>query len=66
MIFWKNGVPYEDGRMMSYVALATWASCLEAGLRQLAQLPEGGSARALLVRSDQINERIPPKRADDR
>lgn len=50
-IQWKAGQPYEDGRLMDYDALATWARSLEAGLEQLAQLPEGGSARALLDRS---------------
>lgn len=50
-IQWKAGLPYEDGKLMDYDTLATWARSLEAGLDQLAQLPEGGSARALLSRS---------------
>ncbi len=56
-IQWKTGLPYEDGKLMDYETLATWAHSLEAGLDQLAQLPEGGSARALLVRSNYAHRR---------
>lgn len=69
MIQWNDGLPYENGVRMSYDALAAWAFSLEAGLAQLTTAPEGGTARALMARSNRPYialanlPRKPPKRA---
>lgn len=69
MIQWIDGLPYENGVAMNYAALASWAFSLEAGLAQIATAPEGGTARALMARSNRPHAlvsdlpRKPPKRA---